>query len=170
MLGLYPVLAQTAFLIGSPWFANTTISLGDGKLLAITSVNGSESSFYVQSLRVNGEPWTKSWLTWNYVFENGESNGLCIGSEPSELDYWTPSPASEHSITTTPSVIAPPGKVPTSSSLAVLREQARKHKELLRRVAFAMMIVGIVLMSAASFAVWWFCLRMRKSVNTEPAN
>ena len=70
-----------------------------------------------------------------------------------------PSPASEFTINTPPTVIAPPGKVPTSPSMAVLREEARKHRLLLRHIAFAMMTVAIVALAAASFALWWFCLR-----------
>ena len=37
MLGLYPIVGQTTFLIGSPWFANTSISLGGGKSLTTTT-------------------------------------------------------------------------------------------------------------------------------------
>ena len=40
MLGLYPMVAQTTFLIGSPWFANITISLGGVKSLIVTIANG----------------------------------------------------------------------------------------------------------------------------------
>ena len=164
MLGLYPMVAQSTFLIGSPWFSNTTVSLGDGKSLTVTTVNGSDSSFYVQSLRVNGQPWSKSWLTWSDIFANGGTMDFVMGPHPTN---WTtgpapPSPASEFSITTSPTVIAPPGKVPTSPSLAVLRERERKHKLMLRHVAFAMMSVAIVIMAAASFALWWFCLRKGK--------
>ena len=70
-----------------------------------------------------------------------------------------PSPASEFTINTPPMVIAPPGKVPTSPSMAILKEEARKHRRLLRHIAFAMMTVAIVAIAAASFALWWFCLR-----------
>lgn len=164
MLGLYPMVAQTTFLIGSPWFANTAISLGNGKSLTVTTTNGSNSSFYVQSLRVNGQPWTKSWLTWNDIFASGGTMDFVLGPNPAN---WTtgpppPSPASEFNVTTSPSVIAPPGKVPTSPSLAILRADARRHRRMLRHVAFAMMTVGVVLMAAASFALWWLWLRKRK--------
>jgi hypothetical protein len=74
-----------------------------------------------------------------------------------------PSPASAFNVTTPPSVIASPGKVPTSPSLAILREEARRHRQqLLRRVAFAMMAVAIVLMAVAASTVWWFCWRRGK--------
>lgn len=44
MIDPYPMVGQTTFLIGSPWLANTTISLGDGKSLVLTTVGGSETS------------------------------------------------------------------------------------------------------------------------------
>jgi hypothetical protein len=161
MLGLYPMVAQTTFLIGSPWFANTTISLEGGKSLTVTTVNGSDSSSYVQSLQVNGQPWTKPWLAWNDIFANGGTTDFVMGPNPANWATGAPppSPTSEFTINTPPTVIAPPGKVPTSPSMAVLREEARKHRRLLRHIAVAMMTVAIVAMAAASFALWWFCLR-----------
>jgi predicted alpha-1,2-mannosidase len=107
MLGLYPLTGQTTFLIGSPWFANTTISLGDSKTLSITTENGSEDSYYVQSLTVNGKNWNQSWLTWNDVFADGGSLHFVLGANPTN---WTtgpnpPSPASEYSFSANNTVI-----------------------------------------------------------------
>jgi hypothetical protein len=167
MLGLYPMVAQTTFLIGSPWFSNTTISLGNDKYLTVTTVNGSDSSFYVQSLRVNGHPWTKSWLAWNDVFAIGGTMAFVLGPNPVNWATGTPppSPASEFNVTTPPSVIAPPGKIPTLPSLAVLREDARRHRRMLMHVAFSMIAVGIVLIGAASFVLWWVYLRPYRKTN-----
>ncbi|CAK7227823.1 hypothetical protein SBRCBS47491_006699 [Sporothrix bragantina] len=106
MIGLYPVTGQTTFLIGSPWLSDLTISLGGGKTLQITSTtivdnSTSSQSIYVQSLKVNGQPWNKSWLTYNDIFANGGSLDFVLGSQPSN---WSatgtppPSPASELSV------------------------------------------------------------------------
>ncbi|KAI0165640.1 glycoside hydrolase family 92 protein [Xylariaceae sp. FL1272] len=96
MIGLYPITGQTTFLIHSPWFSDLTIDLGDGKKLAITAENFGEDSIYVQSLKVNGENWDKSWLTWDDVFANGGTMDFVLGAEPQ--DWATgevpPSPAS----------------------------------------------------------------------------
>jgi putative alpha-1,2-mannosidase len=100
MIGLYPVTGQTTFLIHSPWFDSMTIDLGEGKTLQIRSSGGDgngDSDFYVQSLKVNGMPWKRNWLTWNDVFANGGTLDFVLGSQPSN---WTngelpPSPASE---------------------------------------------------------------------------
>ncbi|KAI0017510.1 glycoside hydrolase family 92 protein [Xylariomycetidae sp. FL0641] len=97
MVGLYPVVGQTTFLVGSPWFADLSIDLGGGhKRLNITA-QGVDEGIYVQSLAVNGEPWDKAWVSWDDVFANGGTMDFVLGSEP--VDWATgdlpPSPASE---------------------------------------------------------------------------
>lgn len=97
MLGLYPMTGQTTFLVGSPWFSDLTIDLGGGKKLRIQTTGGSETSFYVQSLRVNGRQWDKSWVSWDDVFADGGEMAFELGPEP--VSWATaegpPSPASE---------------------------------------------------------------------------
>ncbi|KAL8951448.1 MAG: hypothetical protein Q9222_002573 [Ikaeria aurantiellina] len=94
MIGLYPMTGQTTFLIGSPWFG-MTIDLGEGKTLKITT-NGSESdsSFYVQSLRVNDRTWEQNWLTWDDVFARGGTLDFLLGPKPSEWSRGGPLPPS----------------------------------------------------------------------------
>lgn len=101
MIGLWPMTGQTTFLILAPWFEEMTISLGDGKSLHITTTGGCSgpscgSSFYVQSLKVNGEPWSKSWITWDDVFAKGGTLEYVLGSEAVEWSTGDlpPSPAS----------------------------------------------------------------------------
>ncbi|KAI9645373.1 hypothetical protein NHQ30_006111 [Ciborinia camelliae] len=165
ILGLYPMVGQTTFLIGSPWFANTTISLGSGKTLAMTTVNGSEFSFYVQSLKVNGKPWNQAWLTWNDVFANGGTMDFVLGTQPAN---WTtgpapPSPASTVSDTADPNSILTP--VPTAASPKSHHSEERKRK-MLREMAFV--IMAIVIVTASCSGIWY--LRKRNStidVDTE---
>lgn len=74
-----------------------TIDLGNGRKLKISSTGGNkDTAFYVQSLKVNGKQWTKSWVTWQDVFENGGSMEFVLGDQPKN---WAsgdvpPSPAS----------------------------------------------------------------------------
>ncbi|KAG9240207.1 putative alpha-1,2-mannosidase [Calycina marina] len=85
MIGLYPITGQTTFLIHSPWYASLTISLGGSKKLVITSTGGDgngDKNYHVQSLKVNGQPWTKSWLTWNDVFASGGTMEFVLGPNP----------------------------------------------------------------------------------------
>ncbi|KAI1170202.1 glycoside hydrolase family 92 protein [Nemania sp. FL0916] len=96
MLGLYPMPAQTTFLIVSPWFSDLTLDLGGGKKLVITAKNLGEESYHVQSLKVNGKAWKKSWVTWDDVFAKGGTIDFVLGPNPST---WAtgdlpPSPAS----------------------------------------------------------------------------
>ncbi|PQE23223.1 glycosyl hydrolase family 92 protein [Rutstroemia sp. NJR-2017a BVV2] len=154
ILGLYPMVGQTTFLIGSPWFANTTITLGNGKKLAMTTINGSDSSFYVQSLKVNGESWTKSWLTWEDVFANGGTMDFVLGPEPAN---WTtgpmpPSPASLVSDDASPSSILTP--VPTAPVSGNTSDRGRR-KETLKKIGFAIMGAAIgSLLGVFGFWIW----------------
>ncbi|KAF2755081.1 glycosyl hydrolase [Pseudovirgaria hyperparasitica] len=94
MIGLYPLTGQTTFLIGSPWFESMSINLGNGRALKITSSGGnSDTAYYVQSLRVNGENWTKNWLTWSDVFENGGTMEFVLGTQAKKWDTGDPPPS-----------------------------------------------------------------------------
>jgi putative alpha-1,2-mannosidase len=97
MIGLYPMTGQTMFLIRSPWFEHLEIDLGNGKSLVMTSTGGNrEISFYVQSLKVNGKPWDKAWLTWDDAFASDGTIDFVLDSEPVRWANGTlpPSPAS----------------------------------------------------------------------------
>ncbi|CAD6447064.1 1b64a91e-9f8e-4593-bb22-c3a1f60776ac [Sclerotinia trifoliorum] len=155
MLGLYPMVGQTAFLIGSPWFANTTISLGDGKSLVMTTVGGSESSFYVQSLEVNRMSWNQSWLTWNDVFADGGTMDFVLGPKPSN---WTtgpapPSPASTVSNNADPnSILTPVPTAPDPKSHHSITEE--RKRQILRAIAFVITAVTVVTISCAGIWYW----------------
>ncbi|KAF3941053.1 hypothetical protein ABW19_dt0204147 [Dactylella cylindrospora] len=89
MIGLYPLTGTNVYLIGSPWFEEMEIALGDERTFIVTSTiedGGSrEDSIYVQSLRVNGVEWRKSWVSWTDVFEDGGKMEFVLGREPK---YW----------------------------------------------------------------------------------
>ncbi|KAH7402554.1 alpha-1,2-mannosidase family protein [Pyrenochaeta sp. MPI-SDFR-AT-0127] len=98
MIGLYPLTGQTTFLILAPWFESMTMILEKGNTLHITTTGGDrKTAFYVQSLRVNGEPWNKSWIAWDEIFVDGGTMEYVLGESP--VDWATgdlpPSPASE---------------------------------------------------------------------------
>ncbi|KAF1831836.1 alpha-1,2-mannosidase family protein [Decorospora gaudefroyi] len=98
MIGLYPLTGQTTFLILAPWFESMTMDLGNGKKLEIISSGGNRNTtFYVQSLKVNGETWDRAWLTWDDIFANGGTMQYVLGERPV---HWAtgdlpPSPASD---------------------------------------------------------------------------
>lgn len=72
MLGLYPVATQTVYLIGSPWFSDLNMTIGDDKTLRIRANNLDNSgSYYVQGIKVNGKEWNKNWLDHGDVMVEG---------------------------------------------------------------------------------------------------
>lgn len=63
-----------------------SIRLGNERFLNITaSRSGGERDtiFYVQSLKVNGKEWDKSWVAWNDVFAKGATMEYVMGESPS---------------------------------------------------------------------------------------
>lgn len=97
MIGLYPITGQTTFLILAPWFEKMTINLGNDKTLVIsTTGDDHKNAPYVQSLRVNGEAWDKSWVTWDDVFAGGGTLDFVLGADKIEWSTGDlpPSPAS----------------------------------------------------------------------------
>ncbi|KAA8908138.1 glycosyl hydrolase family 92-domain-containing protein [Sphaerosporella brunnea] len=88
MIGLYPITGTTTFLVGSPQFKHLAIDLGDGKKFEVKSSGGNEESgaWFVQSLKVNGKQWNKSWVTWDDVFANGGTLEFELGTDKKEWD------------------------------------------------------------------------------------
>ncbi|KAF2823417.1 alpha-1,2-mannosidase family protein [Ophiobolus disseminans] len=97
MIGLWPMTGQTTFLILAPWFESMTIDLGRNKSLSVISTGGArDTSYYVQSLRVNGQPWDKAWVAWEDIFANGGTLEYVLGDSPVgwSTGELPPSPAS----------------------------------------------------------------------------
>lgn len=96
MLGLYPMTGQTTFLVGSPWFADLTFALAGGNTLHITTEGGSGAagdSYFVQSLRVNGEDWDRAWVTWDDIFAEGGTMEFVLGPDPVNWATGPPPPS-----------------------------------------------------------------------------
>lgn len=82
MLGLYPVVTQTVFLVGSPWFDDVNIMVNGNRTLRITATGlDNAGSYYVQSTKVNGHQWTKNWLEHADVMIEGGTIDFELGSE-----------------------------------------------------------------------------------------
>lgn len=82
MLGLYPVVTQPVYLIQSPWFEDINMTINGNATLRIMA-NGldNQESYYVQSVKVNGEEWHKNWLEHSDVMVNGGTIEFELGSE-----------------------------------------------------------------------------------------
>lgn len=62
-LGLYPEIPGLGgFVVGSPLFPSTAVRMGNGRTLTINASNAGANGTYVQSLKLNGTPSTRTWL------------------------------------------------------------------------------------------------------------
>ncbi|KAK6448671.1 hypothetical protein FP744_10004921 [Trichoderma asperellum] len=95
MLGLYPVVTQPVYLILAPWFEHISVSVGGSYTLRIKAQGLSNSSFFVQSLKVNGKPWNKSWLEHSDIAKGGLLE-FVLGSEPNSWDTGDVPPSPGH--------------------------------------------------------------------------
>jgi len=82
MLGLYPVVTQPVYLIQSPWFSDINMTINGNATLHITATGlDNQDSYYVQSVKVNGQPWKQNWLQHSDVMVNGGTIEFELGSQ-----------------------------------------------------------------------------------------
>lgn len=83
MLGLYPMrMGAPEYVIGSPAFARSEVTLENGRKLTVVARNNSPDNVYVQSLRVNGKPWNQAWIR-HADIAAGATLEFTMGSQPS---------------------------------------------------------------------------------------
>lgn len=71
-MGFYPVCpGTTQYVMGTPLFKKMTVTLQDGKKLVIEAPKNSDSSFYVNSVRVNGKVHDKNWFDHHELQKGG---------------------------------------------------------------------------------------------------
>ncbi|GES57475.1 glycosyl hydrolase [Aspergillus terreus] len=70
MLGIYPVVTQPVYLILSPWFPDLNMTINGNKTLRITA-QGLDQGYYVQSVKINGQPWSKNWFEHEDIMVQG---------------------------------------------------------------------------------------------------
>ncbi|KAI1400032.1 glycoside hydrolase family 92 protein [Hypoxylon fuscum] len=63
MIGLYPVVTQPVYLVLAPRFEDIVMRLGDDGAALRIKATGLEDGPYIQSLRVNGQEWNRSWIS-----------------------------------------------------------------------------------------------------------
>ncbi|MEW2521136.1 GH92 family glycosyl hydrolase [Actinacidiphila alni] len=82
-LGFFPLqVGNDNYVIGSPLFTKATVHLDNGRSIVVNAPNNSGKNIYVQSLRVNGKPWNKVYLTQSQL-ESGARLDFTMGSRPS---------------------------------------------------------------------------------------
>lgn len=72
-MGFYPVTpASNIYVIGSPILKSAAIKLENGKTFTIKTRNLSEKNIYIQSAKLNGSPYNKSYITHQTIMNGGE--------------------------------------------------------------------------------------------------
>ena len=83
-LGLYQVEpAGGKFIIGSPLFEEATVNVGGGKTFTVEADDNSAENIYIQSAKLNGKPYTKSYIMYQDIVKGGKLE-LEMGPKPSE--------------------------------------------------------------------------------------
>lgn len=83
-LGFYPVCpGSNHYAMGSPLFEKVTIHLENGKDFTIEAGNNTDKNVYINSAKLNGTNYTKSYLIYNDII-NGGTLQLEMNSEPSK--------------------------------------------------------------------------------------
>lgn len=99
-LGLYQVEpAGGKYIIGSPLFSQATLQVGQGRTFTIRALNNSSENIYVQRARLNGQPYSRSYLMYSDIVSGGTLE-LDMGPQPS--DFGTRPDDRPHSIAPRP--------------------------------------------------------------------
>ncbi len=81
--GFYPLRMGTpAYVIGAPYFPHMDITLEGGRHIVVNAPAVSDSNRYVQSLRVNGQPWNRLTLP-HALLAQGATLDFTMGPKPS---------------------------------------------------------------------------------------
>lgn len=86
-MGFFPVAGQNVYLVTPPLFREVSIRTPTGALATIRNVGHDgrvgHDAMYIQSARLNGQPYTRSWITHDF-FYNGGVLELVLGSRESD--------------------------------------------------------------------------------------
>lgn len=80
-MGFYPVTpGSPTYNIGSPFFNEVTLKMGNGKHFHIIAENNSPGNKYIQSASLNGRDWSKPWFAHDDI-KNGGTLVLIMGDK-----------------------------------------------------------------------------------------
>ena len=84
MVGFYPVCpGMPYYVIGSPSFEESVITLENGKKFTIEAKGASEKNIYIQSATLNGQPYDKSYILHKDIM-NGGILSFVMGDSPNK--------------------------------------------------------------------------------------
>ena len=95
MMGFYPANpASGEYVFGTPYFDEVIITLPGNKSMKIKAKNCSKNNPYIQSIKLNGKPYTKIFITHATLmkggvleFEMGPEPNLVLGTNPNDFPY-----------------------------------------------------------------------------------
>lgn len=71
-IGLYQVEPSGGkYIFGSPLFDDVNIQIGKGKTFRVKANNNSDTNIYIQSVKLNGKPYTKSYIMFDDIMRGG---------------------------------------------------------------------------------------------------
>ncbi|MEN8227878.1 MAG: GH92 family glycosyl hydrolase [Bacteroidota bacterium] len=83
-MGFYSVTpGQDIYAIGTPLFKKVKINLENGNKFIVKTKNSSPENIYIQSATLNGEPFSKSYITHHEIM-NGSELLFVMGSKPNK--------------------------------------------------------------------------------------
>lgn len=83
-MGFYPMEPVGGdYIFGSPLMNEASINVGDGKKFEIIAHNNSKENKYIQSAKLNGQPYTKSYINHKDIVKGGKLE-FEMGSTPSK--------------------------------------------------------------------------------------
>lgn len=83
-IGFYPVTpGLPMYVIGTPTFKNAKLNLGNGKFFEVISINYSPENKFIQSAKLNGQEWNKSWFSHDELMQGGKLE-LMMGKHPNK--------------------------------------------------------------------------------------
>ena len=86
-MGFYPVNPVSGeYEIGTPLFPEMRLNLGNGKTFTVLAPNVSRENIYIQSVKVNGQPYDKSYITHQQIMD-GSTIEFVMGNQPGEIWY-----------------------------------------------------------------------------------
>ena len=83
-MGFYPVNpANSVFCFGSPQLAKASINLANGKQFTVVTKNAGGQNIYIRSVRLNGKPYTHSYITYQDIVTGGNLE-FVMGKRPNK--------------------------------------------------------------------------------------
>ena len=86
-MGFYPVNPVSGeYEIGTPLFPEMRLNLSNGKTFTVLAPNVSRENIYIQSVKINGQPYDKSYITHQQIMD-GSTIEFVMGNQPGEIWY-----------------------------------------------------------------------------------